>query len=97
MQARAEHNALIARRNEIKEQLEALTRRRGDLAQERLLATARVDAGATADKQLVTEYSARIDEMGARITRLERISENQRYITMLLTERESQKLPVGER
>lgn len=64
--------ALIQRRSEMQEQLEALTERRGELAQERLNAIARVDAGARADQKIVDEYSARIDEMGARIVRLER-------------------------
>jgi hypothetical protein len=71
-ESRQELNTLHARQSELQSQIEALTDRRGSLAQQRLNAQARVEAGAIQDRQLVQEYNAQIDEIGARLTRLNR-------------------------
>jgi hypothetical protein len=69
---RSQLSTLQARRDELQSQIEALTERRGSLAQQRLNAEARVSAGATQDRKLVQEYNSQIDEIGARLSRLER-------------------------
>jgi len=70
--ARAELNRLVARRDALRDQLESMTSRRGTLAQERLNAQARADAGGGAsDRAIVTEYEKRVSDLGQRMRSIE--------------------------
>lgn len=70
--ARAEFSRLVAKRDALKEQLESMTERRGTLAQERLNAQARANAGGGApDRAIVTEYEQRINDLGQRMRSIE--------------------------
>ena len=70
--ARAEFSQLVAKRDALKEQLESMTDRRGRLAQERLNAQARADAGGGApDRAIVAEYEQRINDLGKRMRSIE--------------------------
>jgi hypothetical protein len=71
-QTRAELEALVNKQGELRAQISSLTERRGRLGQERLNATAREAAGGTQDRAMVQQLTAQIDEMGARLMRLER-------------------------
>jgi len=65
---RAEFSRLVAKRDALREQLESMTDRRGRLAQERLNAQARADAGGgAADRAIITEYEQRITDLGKRM------------------------------
>ena len=66
MQDRGELASLRAQQRELRSQLEEVTEWRGRLVQERH------NAAATNNLQVVRELDARIEEMGARSTRLER-------------------------
>jgi hypothetical protein len=69
---RAELTALEARRDELSDQLKAVTQRRGMLAQERLNAEARADAGGNQDRLIVRELEQQVTELGQRSIRLQR-------------------------
>jgi hypothetical protein len=70
--ARAEVNRLVARRDALREQLNSMTDRRGTLAQERLNAQARADAGGGApDRAIVSEYEQRMNDLGKRMRAIE--------------------------
>ncbi|HMC55172.1 MAG TPA: hypothetical protein VKH19_08390 [Gemmatimonadaceae bacterium] len=70
--ARAELNRLVARRDALRDQLESMTGRRGTLAQERLNAQARADAGGGApDRAIVSEYEKRMNDLGQRMRSIE--------------------------
>jgi hypothetical protein len=71
--ARSELQALTAKRDALREQLESITSRRGELAQQRLNAEARSNTGigGTQDKQMVREFEQRINELGTRSRALE--------------------------
>ena len=66
-----ELQTLQMRRHELQEQIEALTDRRGDIAQQRLNTKARIASGAP-DGPLFAELTATMDELGRRITQLDR-------------------------
>lgn len=68
----SELQALIARRDELAAQFQSVTQRRGMLAQERLNAEARANAGGTQDRAIVRELEAQVQELGARSTRIQR-------------------------
>lgn len=63
---------LEARRDELTEQFEAVTQRRGMLAQERLNAEARVRAGGEQDRAIVRELEQQVSELGQRSLRIQR-------------------------
>jgi len=71
--ARSELQALTAKRDALREQLESITSRRGELAQQRLNAEASSNTGigGTQDKQMVREFEQRINELGTRSRALE--------------------------
>lgn len=70
-----ELQALIARRDALREQLQSIRDERNGLAQQRLNAEARVEAlggrGNAQDRQMVRELEARIDRLGSRINAIE--------------------------
>ena len=68
----AELAALEARRDELSSQFEAVTERRGRLAQERLNAEARANAGGKQDLVMVKELEQQVTELGQRSLRIQR-------------------------
>lgn len=69
----AELQARIAQRDELADQLRALTTQRGQLGQERLNAIARQEAGGgSAESKLISELDQQIRELGERGRRLEK-------------------------
>src|SRR5690349_9236863 len=63
--------ALEARREALSDQFEAVTQRRGMLAQERLNAEARVRAGGNQDREIVRELEQQVADLGQRSVRLQ--------------------------
>lgn len=72
-QSRSDLNTLIARRDALREQLESITERRGELASQRLNAEARAKTGlgGTQDRDMARELETRINELGARSRSIE--------------------------
>lgn len=70
--AREALEVLTARREALSEQFEAVTQRRGMLAQERLNAEARARAGGNQDRQIVRELEQQVAELGQRSAQLQR-------------------------
>ena len=74
IQTKAELDALIRSRNELSDQLERVTERRGELAQQRLNAEARANASSdpALDRRLMREHEQQISELGTRGAQLQR-------------------------
>ena len=70
--AREALEALTARREALSEQFEAVTQRRGMLAQERLNAEARARSGGNQDRQIVRELEQQVSDLGQRSAQLQR-------------------------
>ncbi|HJQ21048.1 MAG TPA: hypothetical protein VJ867_11925 [Gemmatimonadaceae bacterium] len=67
-----ELNRLVAKRDALRDQLESITSRRSELAQQRLNAEARARAGlGTQDAQMAKEMEGRINELGTKSRSIE--------------------------